>query len=466
MGGFSLQGGMERPIITLLLLLSVIQGVLFAAIVPPWQAPDEPKHFEYVALLHDKGRLISENDANLGLQRRIISSMRQHDFWRFGYANSPPEVSSSFDIIWRGAPSVLFRPPLYYVVEAFAYHAVAQQEITIQLYALRLVSVLMGTLVVLVAFLATKTLFPQDALLAVAVPAFIVFSPMHTFVFSTVNSDSLANLIAALFIFSLVRGFKQGFSPPVLAGLLVLVPLGILTKRTVAFIIPLGIAALIIYLLGRGAHPSARKRVAVSALAFMSLVAISLPFWDWTGAGRDILDKYIFNYTALAVLQSFFAQGYTMGELVNLFLNYLGMLHQSFWARFGWMNVGFSDAWYYPLGGVGIIATAGILLLGIRQFSKDGGLEHWQRQTLLVYLISILLVVSITLGQAILQSMHGTQGRYLFPVLIPIATLLMLGLRELLPKPYRAIGLGAVISGLFIFNLASLVHLIVPFYYA
>jgi 4-amino-4-deoxy-L-arabinose transferase-like glycosyltransferase len=457
---------MERRIITLLLVLSVIQGVLFATIVPPWQAPDEPKHFEYVALLHDKGRLISEADANLDLQKRIISSMLQHDFWRFGYANSPPEASSSFASIWHYAPSLLFRPPLYYVVQAIVYNAVAQQETTIQLYTLRLVSVLMGALVVFIAFLTTKTLFPKDALLVVAVPAFIVFLPMHSFIFSTVNSDNLANLIAALFIFGLVRGFKQGFSPLGLAGLLVLVSLGLLTKRTVAFTIPLGIAALTIYLLRQDVNPSVRRRIAISAFAFVSLVALSLPFWNWMGVGRDILDKYVFNGTALTILQGFLSRGYTLSELVNLSLHHLGMLHQSFWARFGWMNVMFSDVWYYPLQGIGIIAVVGLLLLGIRQLRKVGGLEHWQTQILLVYLISILMVMSITVGQAILHSMTGTQGRYLFPVIIPIATLFMLGLREVLPRPYRAIGLGAVISGLFIFDFASIVFLIIPFYYA
>src|SRR5215510_413078 len=38
----------HNSIIYLALILAFVQGAIYAAVVPPWQAPDEPAHFERV----------------------------------------------------------------------------------------------------------------------------------------------------------------------------------------------------------------------------------------------------------------------------------------------------------------------------------------------------------------------------------------------------------------------------------
>jgi hypothetical protein len=59
----------------------------------------------------------------------------------------------------------------------------------------------------------------------------------------------------------------------------------------------------------------------------------------------------------------------------------------------------------------------------------------------------------------------GGQGRYLFPVIVPIAILMSIGISELFPqKTHKAVGTILFLGFLFL-NIASLFYFIVPFYY-
>src|SRR4051812_21812208 len=91
---------LERPVdrlsrwsLVLVLSVAVAMGLLYLVIVPPWQGPDEPSHFAYVALLD---RYDLDNRAvhavNVGEDRRqgdpalleaVTASMERHGFARF-----------------------------------------------------------------------------------------------------------------------------------------------------------------------------------------------------------------------------------------------------------------------------------------------------------------------------------------------------------------------------------------------
>ena len=196
----------------LFLLLSLVRGVLYGAVIPPWQGPDEPKQYEYIRLLYEKRRLVSQEDTSLLLQREIIASMREYDFWRFGYSQVPEAAADSFRAMWWPADTELDRPPLYGILGAAFYSVVARQPIAIQLYTLRLISVLLGMLMVCVAFFTVRELFPDDQLLSAGVLAFMVFLPMFTHISSSILNDSLASLIASAIIYFLIVSLKRGFS--------------------------------------------------------------------------------------------------------------------------------------------------------------------------------------------------------------------------------------------------------------
>ncbi|HUW96852.1 MAG TPA: DUF2142 domain-containing protein [Anaerolineae bacterium] len=169
--------------------------------------------------------------------------MVQFDFWRLRY--QAPEPSSSD----RPNESRIAsgHPPLYYLLAALVLTPLRDQELILQLYALRLCSVLMAASTVLVALSTVKLLFPLDPVLPLTATAFIACLPMHAFMSASVNNDNLAELIASLVVWLLVLMLRDGMSPLKGVGVFILLGAGYITKRTTFFTVPLVLAFTPIY---------------------------------------------------------------------------------------------------------------------------------------------------------------------------------------------------------------------------
>ncbi len=457
----------SRLLLYVILALTLIRGITYASLTPPWQAPDEPKHFEYVALLEQEGHLVTRADASPSLQNKIISSMKLNAYWTFGYANSPEQASTSFADIWKASPSELDRPPLYYLAASIVYLPLADIPIDMQLYVLRLFSVLLGVLTVLMIFLAVRTAFPRDPPLALLASSFVAFLPMHSFISSSVNSDNLANLIAAILAYIVARIFMKGASLADSAAVVGLLFAGFWTKRTTLFTVPVSLLLAPVYL-GRTMF---RRRLwpAFAAVAVLLVSAVGSVFVldrprEWVTLG---LDRYIFNYSASSNLSSFNDNIYTLDSLLELYSGFSRHVFESFWAQFGWMNVRLDSVWYDVLTGLSLLSLLGMLNFARMVVLKRQNLDARQARVLAIYLVWIVLVIAVAYIQytPAFSASSFPQGRYLFPALGPLALYFALGLKNLSPKRFQPSTLFAVISGLFLFDTLSMMLYIVPFYY-
>jgi len=245
----------------LLLAISLVRGLIYSAVVPPWQAPDEPRHFEYVKLLYEKHRLVGWGDVTPSVEQEIIASMDTYSFWRLGVVHSevfPVEgLPRNFQEIWVPALShELHQPPLAYIVYATVLPFVGPDPAT-QLFFMRLISVIMGALVVLAAYLTAVEIFPDDPFMFLGVPAMIAFLPMHTYTTGMLTNDNLAALLVSLIILLQVISLRWGFTVRRLAASVILMVLALLTKRTGIVGPPVVLVALILFL----ARSDVRSRV-------------------------------------------------------------------------------------------------------------------------------------------------------------------------------------------------------------
>ncbi|MDP2744483.1 MAG: hypothetical protein Q8P00_05395, partial [Dehalococcoidia bacterium] len=64
------------------LALALLRGVLYGVVVPPWQHPDEPTHFEHARIIAETGGLPAADYVSLPIRREIVASMVNHAFWR------------------------------------------------------------------------------------------------------------------------------------------------------------------------------------------------------------------------------------------------------------------------------------------------------------------------------------------------------------------------------------------------
>ena len=453
----------------LLIGLSLVRGVLYSAIIPPWQAPDEPTHYEYVRLLYEKRRLVRQEDTSLTLQREIIASMEEYNFWRFVHSKTLKVAADSFHSMW-GPGTQLDRPPLYYIFCIPFYWLVVHQPMVVQLYTLRLVSVCLSALTVLVAFLTARELFPDDELLIAAVPAFVVFLPMFTHITSSINSDSLASLVASTIMYSLIVGLKRGFSGWRILGLAVLLFLGLVTKRTTVFTIPL--ALLVVGLATVEIAMSKKKRrldwKSVGFMAGVFLIVGGLIGWLWMsrpGQMKWILDNYYADSSFEGYIRKLLRMNYSPLEFgAGLWVS-AKAIFKSFWGRFGWLAVGPSRVWYEGIALVNLMAVVGFIVYLMRVMGGSRSLASWQKKGLLILLAGLGGNLALLIGKAVVDAWARVQGRYLFPAIIPIAIVFALGLREVVPTRYHRAWLVSYIVGLILYDSIVLTQYIIPFFY-
>jgi len=452
-----------------LLTLSFSLGLVYLIVVPPWQAPDEPAHFEYARLLYEKRRFVDYPDISLELEQEIIASMDRHNFWAKGATDFRPaeqgRLPQSFDEVWAfGTTHELHQGPLAYVLYAATLTLTASRGTETSLYGMRFLSILLGLVTGSLAFLTIRELFPDKEFLLLGVPAFILLLPQHLFTHSVVNNDALAELVTSVLFSILVRVFKYGFSIPRVVTILVLVIVGGFVKKSTLFTIPLVLLATAAYLFWRICHSFFRfSMVAVS----LAVVAGGIYLRDRL---RDLLIEAFpgiyYNYFGLwrPAGQEPSQLAPLSAQAVAAYRRWILVTFESFWAFFGWMNLRLDLIWYVFLGFVCLTAAGGLALMFSRMLKGRLTLAAWQQMSLLVFCSAVLLALIPMVIRQFRDFMGFPQGRYLFPVIIPLATFFMLGLEQWIPVHHQRLALALCILGLVVVNIVSIIGYIMPFY--
>jgi hypothetical protein len=144
----------------------------------------------------------------------------------------------------------------------------------------------------------------------------------------------------------------------------------------------------------------------------------------------------------------------------HIALDFFAVTFKSFWAQFGWMGVLVNDRIYVALFLLCAMALLGFLLYALRILRHRQLLteaQHW-----CVALLLLLLVIAIADYIGYNFKFLQFQGRYLFPALISIAFVLVVGLRELIAREYQRIVFALLYVGLLVLDLACLFLFIIP----
>ncbi|MEA2375562.1 MAG: hypothetical protein QOD53_2025, partial [Thermoleophilaceae bacterium] len=209
-------------------LLAFLNAVAWSLITPAFNAPDETEHFaygQYLAEVHRApfSRVLPpySTDAARGVDAvRLGTSDERGD----GKPPWLPEVEQAWRAAGRrpgaqrqndgGGQSTATAPhsPLYYSLLAPAYALSSSGSVFDQLWAMRLMSALMGALVAACAVLIARELVPRRPLLAAAAGLLVAFEPMFGFMSGAVNNDSGVNAAAAVLVYLLVRGLMRGLT--------------------------------------------------------------------------------------------------------------------------------------------------------------------------------------------------------------------------------------------------------------
>jgi 4-amino-4-deoxy-L-arabinose transferase-like glycosyltransferase len=424
----SAAGSAERAALAALLVLSLGLLLAWSVVVPVFEAPDEPHHWQYARYLHDHGRLPLFGP-------------------EFVEANSPPLY-------------YLLVAPLASVSELPPHHAWVDAEGRVRLgipprfylrrpgdggryrpiRAARWATCLISVGAVLFTFLAAREATGRagTGLLAGGIVAFL---PQFSFRGMNVSNDALVATAGAACTCLVVRLVRRGFSWPLGLATGVALAAAFLSKIN-AVVLALTVAAALAS--GDGPWPTRARRLAgvlgVSVLlaapwALRNVVLYGDPF-----ASRAML-------TAVAPLVDPKPLGSPYFR--EVFPDALG---RSFVGMFGWLNVPLPEWAYRAFLALGVLAALGVLSRGWRRAAERRLL--CVLATIPALALGVVIHINLTFSQP--------QGRYLFPALAAIAVLAALGL-EALPGWSR--GLTAVLlAAMAALNVGALLWVVRPAY--
>jgi len=428
--------------VTVLLIVLVatytVIGVLYAALTPAWQVPDEPAHYNYVRSLAQDHRfpVLERGDYDQAYLGRLTSE-------RF-----PSELSTD-SLTYED-----HQPPLYYLLASPVFLLFDGA-----LLPLRLVSVALGAALLVVTFHAVRTVFPARPSLGLMAAGFVAFIPQHMAMTAGVNNDTLAELVVGGTLWASMIYLGRTHPQPWPTG--ILLGAALLTKTTAYVMVGVATGAVLV----RWRQEERPAGWVAQQLAWMLIPALvlSAPWFIRNGLTYGWHDPLgLARHDAVVQGQPRSSEWLTTYGWIGLLRRMICTTFQSFWGQFGWMAVPLPTRIYQGLAMLSALLTIGFLarLIRLRQVVRSRPLIV--RRCLLLAL-SAFLTLSAFGWYNLTFVQH--QGRYLFPALIPVATAAALGLEALVtivPRPLRPWAIKAFFAGLAAFDLYCLFRIILP----
>lgn len=439
----------HKSLLYIILLLALVRGIIYASLVPPWQAPDEPAQFERVRASLSSVDWQSTSANAPSWYDDLIRSLFTFNFWDFidapRLAYEPNLPANYYLPLYNEIYEGLYGSRFAFVLMGWPLFMVRNQDVALQLYLIRLNTVLMNVGIIFLAFLIVQTIFPDELFLTLGVPLLILFNPQHTHLLSTVNNGNLAELLATASLYFLVRGVGQGFNWQNILAILIFAIAAMWAKAT-AYFLPFAIATVGLFYLWRYQRH------------WIGLFPIAIILAGGT---------FYFAPARLKILMSWAWQGLKSG---NFYLDSIVPLDlfRSFWAMPGWTMVVLHPFWYQLLAVASILAIVGLIALLFTKYQLIFSKQFQPRiQALIVLTVSAVMAVGVLLAwNAISHSIVYRQGRSIYPVIVPIYLLLMLGWRQLIPPQWRQFALLVIAMAFFSFDSLVLFNYMLPFFYA
>lgn len=404
-----------------------VLATLYAVRTPPWQAPDEPAHFNYV-------RQLAANP--LDLPRIEAGDWPQARLERLK-ASGFPAGESIAGIEYEDHQA----PAWYYLASPVL--AIARGTDEGRLQALRLLNVFLGAVGIWLIWHLVRSIWPGEPALAWGAAGFAAFLPMRLAVVSSASNDPLAEVVSTAAVWLAVARAtgrmphrRWTWGGGALLGLALLVKVSAYASAAILA------AGEVVAWWRRGRFGT--RMVALTILQIWALgLGIALPWFlrnarvygagDWMGRGAH--DAVVVGQPTTA---EWIARFGWLGQPEALLNRMAVWTFDSFWGVFGWMGVFLDQRVYVALAVVSALAVVGLLGY-LRQLlrAEDAGVGS-ERAAVAILALSLATSVAGYLWWNLTFVQH--QGRYLFPALAAIAVFFHLGLRQMARASATAAG--------------------------
>jgi hypothetical protein len=481
----------EWLLILFLLLIMLLKGVLWSIALPLWQGPDEEDHYNVIQFIGELGRLPDRSDTFL--LDEVALSRRLADVGRLPYAPEqrqvfgdtpigpgeealaelPPETRSSFELGMVGKLNKA--TPLYYVIASAPYRWFADQELLARAQTQRLLSLFMSAGIVVVAYLIAQQLFPHRSAMRLTIPVLVAFHPMMTQMTALITVDGFYFLIYSVLILLSILIFRNGLDWKLGLVTGIVFAIGFLTKPTINGYAPL-IGLLVLYDLWRG--KDRRKEILIGATV-MGTTVVALTGWWMLRSLRINDDLFYFNpvLEGHRIIQNPYFDYTPLAHLFDYYRSVIGGMFVTWWAHFGWIDTALPPWIYDLLRILTLFAVVGLGLLLWRTRSNRPSFVNWRSgeggAPLVVW---VFLALTVLVPVVLLQvydllfwwqygNGRGLQGRYWLGTIVPMLTLLTVGLLALVPERWHGTAHNLLRGGMVLLNFSALLGYVLPRYY-
>lgn len=433
----------HRNLLSLLLTVFII-GILWIAIVPIFHTPDEQSHLGQVAFMVEKSRVPDSSDRydlteEIYISEKLLDTDRDnlgnnkftfHPQYRLEYSDGligKYETNIS-DLAETDAKNTFIHsestryPVLYYIPATIIYKFFYYQDIFTRIFFIRIWSLIIFLGTVYTTYKLGELIRPKDKLFPFILAILTGFQPMMMFANIGVSSDSLGNLLFALFLLSGVRLIVKRISLKNIIFLIITTVLSIYTKPQFIIVLPI---IFLLFVISGFQQIKNKRYFILSAFGILTFILFIL-FQLRSGPSSIII---VFqNKLNLANLATF--------TLTYTFPHTIKEVMPWYWGIYDWLGVTYSRSVHRVINRIVLLALIGCLLSIKSIFNFSFWRKKENQALLFLFINAFLFFVSISFYDWL--SWHssgyqlGVQGRYFFPVISVHMIVLLLGWEKLL----------------------------------
>lgn len=479
----------KRPLfwLSILLFVFITKGVFLSVIFPFFQGPDEQLHYATIQHLAEPEikswpinvRSGDPNDgANISTFHFSEETIKSAQATQFDEVKFQKENTQAFSLSdtglneneiigndWKRYIDVYptntsSTASVYYFLGTKIEQALAEHSILTRLFSIRFLSVILGALVLLFAYLTAKKIgFSERNSIIVAV--LIAFQPMFAASAAQVNVDIALILAFSWFTYLSVWMLRDGIN----WKNLVLLPLALIF----AFyskgpgIIPLVLTPFLISYLIYKRYSISLKKFSLGAIIFIFTLTAIVFFL----APKN----YLIGITNFSAASKFDSPLKSLAKYTEKTLGTDAFVRAetSYWGHFGWLDTKVADVTIHTIFFIEMVALVGLILYLL---SKNTA-EYLPEKKYVIFFIGITLALQLAIRfydwrvfDATKQILIGTPGRYFLPNIIPHIFLIMTGLGFFTRnKRQFNILLEILLVLVVLFSLYTIIDVIIPRYY-
>ncbi|MFH1038456.1 MAG: phospholipid carrier-dependent glycosyltransferase [PVC group bacterium] len=446
----------------IVLSASLVLGIAYIIVIPPWQSPDEPTHFEYAKVLA-LGAAPWAPLPSPDLQEKIIVSLDRHDYWRYVQEERPSTLPATFretPFLFSAPTQIGKNPPLYYLLASLVLRLSPSLSVETELYRLRILSLLFTILTVGLVGAVAAEIFGSSSPVCPAAAGIVAFLPQFMVIGTSVSPDPCINLFGAASIYLVLRFQRTGFTLSRTMFLLLWYGLGLLVNYKCLILLSALPGVMIIHFFLHRPRTLSFKKVMIwfGVIFLVFLVAYSGMVWYYSAIARVFIVRVNILYSMLASFlrgDTYFRAGFWHWFHAELF--------KSFWLKYGWLKFELPPPVYLVLKIASLFSLAGIGLFLGQWIVTRGKIPSQTREAI----ITLLFFAAVTLGAYYLfWGLRGedttTQGRHLFLVMPAWSILFIFGWSRFFPARWITGVSYGLLAGFILLDAVSILFYIIP----